>query len=157
LSGTFADFVDPNGNGKVNIPVSQQLNTVSITFDESDFDQRDFVNNRLGIEPVQVLHIDNGKGFFKWVFKPTFWQSAVDRHLTALVTGPYAATGTAILSFIAPPAVLPEPDATPRPTRFLAFRWPASGAKSLSLIDYVSSATTRWDTFSTIPLTEGVF
>jgi hypothetical protein len=48
------------------------FNTISIAFDEAAFDQRHFIDDRLGLKTIQILTLMMAKIFLKWFLNPRF-------------------------------------------------------------------------------------
>jgi hypothetical protein len=99
---TFAGSVYLDGERNVDITLTQKLNTVSPAFHKANTNKRRLVHNTAAFKSREITDVNDCYFIFENIGKTTFGQTSMERHLSALKTGPYTAAASAIMPFCPP-------------------------------------------------------
>src|SRR3990172_11595271 len=159
LDGRLAGPVDLHGEFPGDLSVSEKLAAPrTVPFPQALPPKRPGVGDGSRLEPVQFLHVDDGRLLPEDVDEPALREPPLERHLAAFVARLRPAAAARLQPLVSPAGGLPEPGAfAPADALARAFR-PFCGAEIRKLHDAspTSSIRTRNLTFSTIPRISGV-
>src|SRR5512132_2849391 len=159
LDGRLAGPIHLHDEFPVDLAVSEKLDAPRAgTFHQALPPKRLDVADGPRFEPVQFLHVDDGRLLPEDIDEPALRKAPLERHLSAFVPGLRPASASRLETLVPLAGGLPEPGAFAPPDALASAFRPFCGAQIREFHDAspTSSIRTRNFTFSTIPRISGV-